>query len=470
MTSSRIGGFTVRIERDSLGKRRLPDDAYYGIQTLRATENFPVTGIRQRPEIIVAYACIKKAAAIANMKLDALDEMRGKAIVRAAGEIIDGKLADQFPVDIFQAGAGTSTNMNVNEVIANRALEILGRRRGDYAHLSPNDHVNLGQSTNDTFPSASQIAIASASAQLIKATYDLADAFDSKGKKFKNVLKSGRTHLMDALPISLGDEFLAYGAAIERAAERIELRQGELRELPIGGTAIGTGANAHPKFRETVLQELSRLCGMSFIPPRDAFEAMQSRSSMVAFSSSLKELAVELIRIANDLRLLNSGPTTGLAEIILPAVQPGSSIMPGKVNPVMAECLDMIAFRVIANDMAVTMAAQAGQLEINVMTPLITQSILEAVTILSNFLPAFRRKCVEGITVEKGCCDEHLKRNSSMATFLVPKIGYLRSAEIAKEATRRRKPVIDVALERKAITRSEAKSLFDREHLMPSRK
>jgi aspartate ammonia-lyase len=460
----------MRIEKDFLGSRKLPDETYYGIQTLRAVENFPVSGVRQGPEIIVSYACIKKAAAIANMKLGTLDEVRGKAIVRATGEIIDGKLADQFPIDIFQAGAGTSTNMNVNEVIANRALEILGRRRGDYAYLSPNDHVNLGQSTNDTFPSASHIAIASASKRLIKATYDLADTLDSKGKEFKNILKSGRTHLMDALPISLGDEFRAYGAAIERAAERIELRQGELRELPIGGTAVGTGANAHPKFRETVLQELSKLCRMSFIPPRDAFEAMQSRALMVAFSSSLKELSVELTRMANDLRLLNSGPTTGFSEIVLPAVQPGSSIMPGKVNPVMAECLNMIAFRVIANDSAVTMAAQAGQLELNVMTPIMTHSILESVNILSNFLPVFQKKCVEGIVVSRECCKDYLERNSSMATFLVPKIGYVKAAEVAKEAMRRRRPVVDIALERKLITKKEAKDLFDTEHLMPNRR
>jgi len=459
----------MRIEKDFLGSRKLPDKAYYGIQTLRAVENFPVSGVRQGPEIIISYACIKKAAAITNMKLGTLDEVRGKAIVRAAGEIMSGRLADQFPIDVFQAGAGTSTNMNVNEVIANRALESLGRRRGDYAYLSPNDHVNLGQSTNDTFPSASQIAIVSASKCLVKVTYDLADALDSKGEEFRNVLKSGRTHLMDALPISLGDEFGAYGAAVERAAERIELRQGELRELPIGGTAVGTGANAHPKFRETVLQELSRLCRMSFIPPRDAFEAMQSRALMVAFSSSLKELSIELTRIANDLRLLNSGPTTGFSEIVLPAVQPGSSIMPGKVNPVMAECLDMIAFRVIANDSAVTMAAQAGQLELNVMTPIMTHGILESVSILSNFLPVFQKKCVEGIAVSRECCKDYLERNSSMATFLVPKIGYVKAAEVAKEAMRRRRPVVEIALERKLITKKEAKDLFDPKHLMPNR-
>jgi aspartate ammonia-lyase len=459
----------MRTEKDFLGSKKLPDDAYYGIQTLRAIENFPVSGVRQGPEIIVAYACVKKAAALANMKLGMLDEVRGKAIARAAGEIIDGKLADQFPIDIFQAGAGTSTNMNVNEVIANRALEIVGRRKGEYSYIHPNDHVNLGQSTNDTFPSASQIAIAGASGPLIKAIYDLADAFDSKGKEFRNVLKSGRTHLMDALPVSLGDEFWAYGAAVERAGERIELRRGELRELPIGGTAVGTGANAHPKFRETVLQELSKLCRASFVAPRDAFEAMQSRALIVAFSGSLKELSVELIRIANDLRLMNSGPTTGFAEIVLPAVQPGSSIMPGKVNPVMAECLDMIAFRVIANDSAVALAGQAGQLELDVMTPIMTHSVLESVNILSNFLPVFRRKCVQDIAVSRECCKDYLERNSSMATFLVPKIGYAKASEVAKVAMKRRRPVVEIALERKLITKKEAKELFDPKRLMPNR-
>ena len=386
----------MRMEMDSIGKKEIPDDSYYGIQTLRAIENFPVSGRRERPEFIRAYALVKKAAALTNMELGIIDKKKGGAIVKAADEIIGGMFADQFPVDVFQAGAGTSFNMNVNEVLANRALEILGKKRGEYEYLSPNDHVNRSQSSNDTFPTASHIAILLEADHLQKVILGLANAFKHKGENISSP-KSGRTHLMDAVPVTIGDEFLAYGSAIKRAAKRIQERRNDLLEVAIGGTATGTGINSPKFYRENVIQKLAELTSLELVPARDSLEALQSRSQMAAFSGSLRELALELIKIANDLRLMGSGPTSGLNEIILPPVQPGSSIMPGKVNPVMAECLNMISFQIIGNDTAVSLAAQAGQLDLNVMTPIMTFNILESISILNNYLPIFQSRCIEGI-------------------------------------------------------------------------
>ena len=451
----------MRQERDSLGVRDLPPDAYYGIQTQRAMENFPVTGRRERPALVRAYAMIKKAAAQANMELGILDRGRGGAIVAAADEILDGRFADQFPVDIFQAGAGTSFNMNVNEVIANRALEILGRSRGDYGYLNPNDHVNLAQSTNDTFPTASHIAIIHEAQDLEKVLADLGTALDRKGDEFGDFPKNGRTHLVDALPVMLGDEFHAYAAAVARAAQRVRERRNDLLEVAIGGTATGTGANAPAGYREAVIRNLCSLTGLVLVPARDSFEALQSRSQMGAFSGSLKELSLELIRVANDLRLMGSGLVSGLGEITLPAVQPGSSIMPGKVNPVMAECLDMIAFQVVGNDTAVSMAVQAGQFELNVMTPLIIHNILDSLSLLNNFLPVFTVYCIDGISADTERLQRHAGINPALATLLTSKIGYLKAAEIARESMARQIPVRDLVIEKGILTREEADALFD---------
>ncbi len=374
----------TRKEHDSLGEMELPEEAYYGIQTLRAVNNFPVSGIMEKPSFIRAYVMVKKAAALSNIELGQLDKLRGNAIIEAAEEVLEGYFMDQFRVDVFQAGAGTSFNMNVNEVLANRALEILGRSKGEYNFLSPNNHVNMAQSTNDTFPTASHLAIIHDADHLIVILQNLASAFNQKGNRFSSLSKSGRTHLMDALPLTLGDEFSAYGSAISRAVERIQQRRNDLLEIPIGGTATGTGANAHPQFREKVIHHLSRLSYLDLKSPMDSFEGLQSRTQMGSFSGSLRELALELIRIANDLRLLGSGPTTGLAEIKLPAVQPGSSIMAGKVNPVMAECLNMVAYQVVGNDTTVSMAVQAGQIDLNVMTPVMTYNILQSISLFSN--------------------------------------------------------------------------------------
>jgi aspartate ammonia-lyase len=459
----------MRMERDSLGEREVPAEAYYGIQTLRAVENFPVSGRRERPELIGAYTLVKKAAAQANMALGILDRQRGGAIVAAADEILAGTFADQFPVDIFQAGAGTSFNMNVNEVIANRALEHLGRKRGDYAFLSPNDHVNLSQSTNDTFPSAGHIAIIREADRLNAVLIDLAAALRRKGDEFAGVPKTGRTHLMDAIPVMLGDEFYAYSTAVSRSTERIRERRDDLLELAIGGTATGTGANTPPGYRELVIGNLRTLTGLELIPARNSFEALQSLALIGAFSGSLREFSLELIRIANDLRLMNSGPGAGPDEIQLPPVQPGSSIMPGKVNPVMAECADMIAFQVIGNDTAVAMAVQAGQFELNVMAPVIVHNILESISLFTHYLPVFTLHCIDGIEANRDRLRERVGSNPILATLLTGRIGYLKAAELARESMQRHRTIQDLAVEKGILTAEEAETIFDLQALARNR-
>ena len=459
----------MRLEKDSIGEKEIPDHVYYGIQTLRAVENFPVSGRRERPELIKAYMLVKKAAAITNMELGTLDNVLGEAIVKATDEIISGKLADQFPLDIFQAGAGTSFNMNINEVLANRALEILGKKRGEYDYLSPNDHVNQSQSSNDTFPTASHIAILFDADVLNIALLNLASAFKQKGKEISSIPKSGRTHLMDAVPVTIGDEFIAYGSAIKRAAERIRERRNDLLEVAIGGTATGTGVNSPPHYRKKVVEKLVELTSLELIPANDSFEALQSRSQMAAFSGSLRELALELIRISNDLRLMGSGPTSGLNEIVLPPVQPGSSIMPGKVNPVMAECLNMISFQIIGNDTAVSLAVQAGQLDLNVMTPVMTSNILESISMLNNYLPIFQSSCIEGIQVNEEQLRMVAGMNPILATLLSPKIGYLHAAELAEESMKTHQPIKDLVIAKGILSEEEANRLFDLETISKNR-
>jgi len=456
-----------RTEHDSLGSLQLPDAALYGIQTARALANFPVSGLRAPAELVRAYLFIKKAAALVNMELLGLDRGLGSAIVQAADDALAGRFADQFAVDVFQAGAGTSFNMNVNEVLANRALELLGRKRGDYEFLSPNDSVNLGQSSNDTYPTAAHIAAILAAEKLLDALEELALVFRRKGDAFKDIAKTGRTHLMDALPLTLGDEFRAYATALERAAQRVEQRRNDLRELPIGGTAVGTGTGSLPRFRDLMVVRLSELCATEFSAARDSFEALQSRGLLAAFSGALKELALELIRIANDLRLLASGPFAGLAEIALPAVQPGSSIMPGKVNPSLAECLDMVCFQVVGNDTAVALATQAGQLELNVMVPVIAWNVLQSVTLLANLLPVFGVSCVEGIRADEDKCRSYLHLNPALATLLAPGIGHLRAAELAREAVKRKVSIRELAIERGVLTQEEADAAFAPGVLIP---
>jgi aspartate ammonia-lyase len=456
----------TRREVDPLGERLIPKDAYYGIQTLRATENFPVSGLRAPVQIIEAYALLKKAAAIANMQVGWLDKKIGKAIIAACDEVIEGKLIDQFVVDVFQAGAGTSFNMNTNEVLANRALELLGKEKGDYKSVSPNDHVNMAQSTNDTYPTALHVSVLMALQPLLKALDELVAAFDELGRKNRHVLKSGRTHLQDAVPVTMGQEFSAYGSAIANAAAELRRRQENLYMVALGGTATGTGANTHPDYKRLAVAELAKLTGFPLKPAANNFEALQSHRAAQTVSSGLKELALELIRIANDLRLLASGPTTGISEITLPAVQPGSSIMPGKVNPVMAECLDMIAYQAVGCDAAVSMAVQAGQLELNVMTPAIAYNMLFSIQILSNYLPAFTERCVKCITVDEKRCAMYLEKNPSLATLLAPKIGYLEAAKIAKQAQAENRTVKEVALERGLLSKEELEKVFSRKNLL----
>ncbi len=456
----------TRKEIDPLGERTIPKDAYYGIQTLRATENFPVSGIKAPLPFIKAYVLIKKSAAIANAQVGWLEEKTAKAIIQACDEVLAGKLLDQFVVDVFQAGAGTSFNMNVNEVLANRALEILGKAKGNYKTVNPNDHVNMGQSTNDTFPTALHLSVLMSLKPLLSALDELADAFYKLGEKYADMLKSGRTHLQDAVPVTVGQEFNAYGSAIANTCAELRKRQENLYSVALGGTATGTGANTHPEYKRIAIAELAKMTGFPLKPASNNFEALQSHRPAQTVSSGLKELALELIRIANDVRLLASGPTTGLNEITLPPVQPGSSIMPGKVNPVMAECLDMVAFQVVGNDLAVSLAVQAGQLELNVMTPVIMYNMLFSIQILSNYIPVFTKKCVQGITVNEKQCSQYLEKNPSLATLLSPYIGYLEAAKIAKQAQAENRSVKEIALEKGLLKPEEIEKIFSRKRLL----
>ena len=452
-------------EVDPLGERLIPKEAYYGIQTLRAIENFPVSGIKAPLPFIKAYVLVKKAAVTANMQVGCLEKAKAKAIIEACDEVLANKLLDQFIVDVFQAGAGTSFNMNVNEILTNRALEILGKQKGDYKTISPNDHVNMGQSTNDTFPTALHVSILMSLQPLLVALDELADAFNKLGKKYSHVLKSGRTHLQDAVPITIGQEFSAYGSAITNSASELRKRQENLYSVALGGTAVGTGTNAHPDYKCIAVAELSKLSSFPLEPVANSFEALQSQRPAQMISSGLKELALELIRIANDIRLLASGPTTALNEIVLPPVQPGSSIMPGKVNPVMAECLDMVAYQVIGNDLATSLAAQAGQLELNVMTPTIMYNMLFSIQILTNYIPAFTANASKTSVNEKQC-NQYLEKNPSLATLLSPYIGYLEAAKIAKQAQAENRSVKEIALEKKLFAPQEIEKIFSRKNLL----
>ena len=456
----------TRKEIDPLGEKAIPKDAYFGIQTFRATENFPVSGIKEPIQFIKAYVLIKKSAARANMQVGWLDKKIGNAIIKACDEVLDGKLIDQFVVDVFQAGAGTSFNMNVNEVLANRALENLGKQKGEYKIVSPNDHVNMGQSTNDTFPTALHVSVLISLQALFSALDDLAAALEELANKNAHVLKSGRTHLQDAVPVTIGQEFGAYASAIANTSKELRRRQENLYEIALGGTATGTGANTHPDYKKIAIAELAKLTGFPLKAASNNFEALQSHRPAHTVSSGLKELALELIRIANDLRLLASGPTTGINEITLPPVQPGSSIMPGKVNPVMAECLDMVAFQVAGNDAAVSLAVQAGQIELNVMTPAIAYNILFSIQILANYLPVFTEKCVRGITVDEKRCEQYLEKNPALATLLAPKIGYLEAAKIAKQAQAENRTVKEIALEKGLLKPEELEKIFTRKNLL----
>ena len=455
-----------RTERDSLGEKRIPLKAYYGIQTQRAVENFPISGLCAPPVLIAATAGVKLASARANYKLGFLDRKRTNAICRAASEVIQGGLSREFVVDAFQAGAGTSHNMNANEVIANRAIELLGGSLGDYSIVHPNDHVNMSQSTNDTVPTALRVAALMSSQKLIAAIERLEKAFRRKSKEFSRVIKSGRTHLQDAVPMTLGQEFGSYASAMKAARERLIDASKRLKEVGLGATAVGTGMNTHRRYRDTVLAELKKATGIKGLKKaNDPFEAISFMSDFAALSGAMKIACVDLVKISNDLRLLSSGPHTGLAEITLPAVQPGSSIMPGKVNPVMAEMLAMVSFHVMGSDHAVTLAAQAGQLELNVMTPVIAHNILGSASILTNALDAFTQKCVDGIKADKKRCAEYFESSAGLATVLNVFIGYEKAASVVKESMATGKSIRETVTEKNIMTEAQWKRLMKPENI-----
>jgi aspartate ammonia-lyase len=451
----------VRIEQDSLGEKKVPADVYYGIQTVRALENYPISGYRAHPKLIRAMGAIKKAAALTNGTLKLLDRKLALAIVGAAEEVIEGKLDSQFVVDVYQAGAGVSFHMNANEVIANRAIELMGGRRGQYEICHPNDHVNFGQSTNDVFPTAMRLAATLLFDEVLDALEGVEHSFARKAKEFDAVLKSGRTHMMDAVPVRLGQEFAAYATAMRRARIVLHQAQDLLRELGLGGSAVGTGVNTHPRYQQLVVRKLSEITHQKLIPSDDLRYAMQSNLAMSVASSALRNLALELIRIANDLRLLSSGPNTGLAEILLPALQPGSSIMPGKVNPVMAELAAMVGFQVVGGDIATAMAVQAGQLELNVMMPAMAWNVLHCAEILKNTMRVLAEKCVNGIRANEERCRYYANATLSIAAALNPYIGYAAAAEIAKESVRTGRTVTDIALERGLLDEKLLRQILD---------
>jgi len=450
----------VRQEKDSLGPRDVPDTAYWGIQTLRARENFPVSGLRSSRHLIRAYGLLKLACIRANVEQGGLDADRGRVLSQAAEEMASGRFDAEFVVDVFQAGAGTSTHMNVNEVLANRGLELSGKPRGDYTYLSPNDHVNRGQSTNDTYPSAAQVAVLLSLRELRASVATVAESLRRKGDEFARFAKAGRTHLKDAMPVTLGQEFRAYATALDRVMETLPPIETALAEIPLGGSAVGSGVNSVAGFRARAVEEYARLTGLPLRIARDPFETMQSRWPLGAASAWLRTLALELVRVANDLRLLSSGPATGFDEIRLPEIQPGSSIMPAKVNPSAAECLDMVAFHVIGADAATALAVQAGQLEINVMMPLAAYEVLFASEILTNYLPVFARTCVDGITANRSRLDRYLVESAALATVLTPRLGYLKVAEVLHEAERTHRSVKELLVEHGLLTREEVETLL----------
>lgn len=450
-----------RIEKDSLGELQVPANAYYGVQTARAVANFPISGLRPHPVFVRAYVTIKRSAAVVHRDLHLLTEEQSNAIISAADELLSGKHADQIVVDVYQAGAGTSTNMNVNEVIANRAAELLGLKRGDYSKVNPNDHVNMAQSTNDTYPAAMRIGLCLKFPDLLKSVDMIISALDAKAKEFDDIIKSARTHLQDAVPIRLGQEFGGYASIMKRCRARLVEAEAGLRQLNLGGTAAGTGMNAHPEYRARVAKEISARTGVAFHPAEDLFEVTQSLGDFLHFSSALRLLALELGKIVSDLRLLSSGPRTGLQEIYLPAVQPGSSIMPGKVNPSMAEMMNQVCYQVVGFDQTVAYCAHAGQMDLNVMMPVMNYNLQQALHILSTSIEVFSKRCVDGITVDRERCRMYFESSVGMATIMNPYIGYAKAAELAKESVKTGKSIVQLIREHKLLTEEQMKEILE---------
>lgn len=450
-----------RIEKDFLGEKEVPEDVYYGIQTIRAKENFPITGYPPHPELIRAVGYVKKAAAMANRDVGVLPEKIANAIIQAADEVIDGKFNDQFIVDAIQGGAGTSFNMNANEVIANRAIELLGGKKGDYGVVNPNNHVNMAQSTNDAFPTSIHIASLYLADRLTSSLGKLLKAMEQKEEQFDYVIKMGRTHLQDAVPIRLGQEFGAYRRVLQRDLHRIERALEELHSINMGATAVGTGLNAKPEYIDKVAEYLRMLTKLPLKKADDFVDATQNTDAYTELSSALKVHAINLSKIANDLRLMSSGPRTGFNEINLPARQPGSSIMPGKVNPVMCEVINQISFQVIGNDHTISLASEAGQFELNVMEPVIVFNLLQSLSILANGLEVFREFAIEGITANVVRCRELVEKSVGIITAISPHVGYEQASQIAKEAIDTGRSVREICLERNILTKEELDEILD---------
>ena len=449
-----------RSDKDSLGTVKIPTDAYYGPFTGRAIKQYQVTGQRPHPNLIKSFAMIKRSAALSNMKAKALDRKRGNAIVKACDKIIAGKYQDQFVVDMINSGAGTAFNMNTNEVIANVALKILGKKLGQYEHLHPNDHVNMSQSSNDTFPTAMHVAILFAIRDMLPVIDRLIKSLRKKAKQFSSYKKVGRTHLMDALPVTLGSEFASYATALTVARDGITLAKKELEKVALGGTAVGTGANTPKGYRNVAIRELSKVSKLSLRPQQDMQYSLQSRYAVANMSSALKNYSVDLGKIANDIRLMASGPIAGLSELSIPAVHAGSSIMPGKVNPSLAECMNMICYAVIGNDTTVTVAAQAGQFELNVMLPVMLKSVLDSTDMLTNFLPIFSANLIDGLDANKQKLQDNIEKSPVIVTLLAPKIGYQKSADLFKESMKTGKTIRELVISKKLMTKKQVDSLL----------
>jgi aspartate ammonia-lyase len=450
-----------RIEKDSLGELQVPADAYYGVQTARAVANFPISGLRPHPIFIRAFTIIKRSAAVVHRELGVLSAERADAIIKAADEILGGKWHEQVVVDVYQAGAGTSTNMNMNELICNRAIELMGGARGDYAKLHPNDHVNMAQSTNDSYPAAIRIGVCLKNPDLMKALDGLIDAMEQKAREYDDVIKSARTHLQDAVPIRLGQEFSGYASILRRCKERVLEAEKGLRQLNLGATAAGTGMNAHPKYRFMVAKEISRFAGIEFHAAPNLFEVTQSLGDMLYYSSALRLLAIELGKIVNDVRLLSCGPRTGLNEFVLPPVQPGSSIMPGKVNPSMAEMMNQVCYQIIGFDTTIAYSAHAGQMDLNVMMPVVNYNLQQAMHIFTTAIIAFTDRCIRGITVDRERCRFYFEASVGMATILNPHIGYAKAAELAKLSVKTGKTIVELIREQKLLTEEQLVKILD---------
>jgi fumarate hydratase class II len=458
--------FEFRIERDSMGDRQIASSVYYGIQTLRAIENFPISGIRPLPTYVDACILIKKATAIVNGELGCIPQDISQAIVQAADEILAGKFREQFVVDVYQAGAGTSHHMNVNEVLANRALEILSEQKGNYKRVSPNDHVNYGQSTNDVIPTAIRIGGLLALSKTLQPGLDKAiAALEDKAVEFQDIVKSGRTHMQDAVPVRLGENFRAWAQILTEHQNRIYTASGDLMVLGLGGSAAGTGMNTHPQYRARVVEILSELLNSPLEPAPHLMAAMQSMAPFVNVSGALRNLAQDLVKISHDLRLMDSGPKTGLKEIQLPPVQPGSSIMPGKYNPVMAEMTSMVCFQVMGYDSAIALAAQAGQLELNVMMPLIAYNLIHSIEILGSTIATLAQRCIQGITANKERCLAYAEGSLALVTALNSHIGYLKAADVAKESLETGKSLRQIVLEQGLMSEAELATVLNLEQM-----